>query len=369
MRVLFRTDASEEIATGHVSRCLTLSESLRDRGAEIQFVCRDHPGNLADQIRQHGIPVHLLNPPGPQDATAANGQQYQTWLGASQETDAAETRTVVQELGGADWVIVDHYGIGQSWHRQLRNEALSIAVIDDLADRPYDCDLLLDQNFGRSHADYQSLTPAGAELLLGPKYALLRPEFAEWRETALGRRRENTTPRNILINMGGVDADNVTSLVLEKLAEATFDSSLKITVMLGKYAPYRQQVEETAKSVHLHVDVRSGVTEVARLLTDVDIAIGAAGASSWERCCLGLPSLLFTTADNQHYIAEQLDSAGAGIHVGRPEQVAQNPDRLLEPLRRLLTKADYRNEVSLRASSIVDGNGTARVARAITGGL
>ena len=207
MNIIFRTDASLDIGTGHFMRCLTLADALRERGAECRFVCREHAGNLLDVIRQRGFEAYGL-PLG--DAVTAKSDVsdnllplHAAWLGADWASDAEQTLAAIGDTK-FDWLIVDHYALDARWEHRLRCSCHRLMVIDDLADRVHDCDLLLDQNLGRTAADYKERVPATCTVLAGAQYALLRPEFAALRAYSLERRAHPKLKR-LLITMGGVE--------------------------------------------------------------------------------------------------------------------------------------------------------------------
>lgn len=312
LQVVFRVDAALEIGTGHVMRCLTLADALRKRGAECLFLCRPHPGNLIAQIAARGHRVLALAPPQATTiSTMPDDPAHAFWLGASWQEDAAQT---LAALDGehADWLIIDHYALDHRWERALRSTCGRLMVMDDLADRIHDCDLLLDPSLGREQAHYVPLVPEGTILLLGPHHALLRPEFAEHRAESLARRKAPEL-RHLLVTMGGVDQDNATGNLLAALDAATLPPDLRITVVMGLHAPWLQEVQVQAARMSVPTLVRVGVDDMARLMTASDLAIGAGGGTSWERCCLGLPSFVLCLAQNQLEIAATLQRSGAAI--------------------------------------------------------
>lgn len=367
MRLLFRTDASREIGTGHVMRCLALADALRAGGADVFFICRELPGHMESAIRQQGFEALML--PAPQGKFRLNpeGPTHSSWLGVSQREDAEQTHEVVRQLGALDWIVVDHYALDARWESDLREVVRHIAVIDDLADRQHDCDVLLDQTYGREPVDYDGLVPASVRYLLGPRYALLRKEFALWRPRALARRQLRAAPRRLFVNFGGVDACNATGFVLRLLDHVAEElpSELAITVVVGATSPYRREVEASADRLKLPTTVLSGVMNMAELMTEADLAIGAAGATSWERCCLGLPALIIEVAKNQRLIAKELDRAGAAIFSGTQAEVEQEPERLLRALYALLADGQATAQISESAAAISDGHGADRVALAL----
>lgn len=364
MKVIFRADASLQIGTGHVMRCLTLADALAAQGAECQFICREHHGNLIEQIRNKGHIAHALPIQPPVGAsslaiepTAAKHEPaHSQWLGATQEQDAADCALILAEVK-PDWLIVDHYALDAHWENQLKPYYRQLLVIDDLADRPHQCDLLLDQTFGRNGEDYRALVPASCRLLCGSQYALLRPEFAALRAYSL-QRRANPQLRQLLITMGGVDKDNATGQVLEALRGCLLPAQCQITVVMGATAPWLTEVSRQAQSMPWPTKVMGGVSDMARLMADSDMAIGAAGATSWERCCLGLPTIMLVLAGNQHKVAQGLELAGAVQVLKDPQEIL---DRLPVLLNGLLSSPSLQAEMCEAAARIADGRGVATV--------
>ena len=316
MRVVVRADASLQIGTGHVMRCLTLATGLADRGAQVDFICRAHEGNLIALIEQRGFRVITLLCASGADKASLDQPVHAHWLGCDWQTDAQQSLGAI--FGMVDWLIVDHYALDHRWETAMRPKCARIMCIDDLADRSHDCDLLLDQSLGRCSQDYAHLVPEPAKLLLGPKYALLRPEFAQWRDASLAR-RETPQLRHILVTMGGVDSDNVTGRVLAALQGQETTTLDKITVVLGPHAPWREQVTKQAAAMPVPTQVLSGVDNMAELMASCDLIIGAGGSTTWERCALGVPSILIILAENQRTIGVSLEKSGAALVVD-PEQ-------------------------------------------------
>ena len=248
MKIAFRVDASLQIGTGHVMRCLTLADALAAQGADCLFICREHQGNLIEHIRNKGYCVHALPvlPSVCASSLAINtvsdeqSLAHSHWLGATQVEDAAACAAILAGVK-PDWLIVDHYALDARWELALKSHYRKLMVIDDLADRPHLCDLLLDQTFGRDAEDYHELVPAISRLLCGSRYALLRPEFAALRDYSL-QRRANPQLRQLLITMGGVDKDNATGQVLEALRGCALPAQCHITVVMGTTAPWLDEV-------------------------------------------------------------------------------------------------------------------------------
>lgn len=360
--VVFRADASLQIGTGHIMRCLALASALRLEGADCRFVCRAHPGHLVGLIRDRGFAVMVL-PMGTLHRSHPTLTTHDDWLGCDRDSDAAQTIAALQG-SRPDWIVVDHYALEASWEHVLAAHCHAMFVIDDLADRDHQCELLLDQNLGRDGMHYSGRLSTGCEVLAGPAYALLRPEFASMRAYSLERRR-NTPMQQILISLGGIDRTNATGELLEALRSCTLPNDLRISVVMGANAPWLAEVRAIAACMpwptQVHVDVR----DMARLMADSDLAFGAAGATSWERCCLGLPSIVLGLAVNQRGILNALHEAGAVMAVPNRSDCT-GPDLAALPhlLQSTMVPATLRR-LSAAAKHIVDGLGTKRVLAAI----
>jgi UDP-2,4-diacetamido-2,4,6-trideoxy-beta-L-altropyranose hydrolase len=372
MKVAFRADASLQMGSGHVMRCLTLADALKAQGAQCHFISRAHAGHLLELIRQRGfavtaLPVELHQPSTSSQVVNAPVQEpaHARWLGCDWQTDARQTGTILASLQ-PDWLAVDHYAIDQRWEAALQSHYKKLLVIDDLADRPHRCDLLLDQNLGRQPQDYVGLVPAQCQVLIGPQYALLRPEFAVLRLYSLQRRQAQPVMRQLLITMGGVDQPNATGQVLQALKTCALPQECRITVVMGLAAPWLQNVRELAAQMPWPTDVVVNVSDMAQRMADSDLAIGAAGSTSWERCCLGLPTLMVVLADNQKEAAEHLEHAGAAHCLSLNDQLQQQiQDRLIL----LLNQREQLSQMSICASEITDGNVVERIVSAMTSPL
>lgn len=362
----FRVDASLLMGNGHVMRCLTLADALTNQGAQCHFISREHPGHLLGLIRQRGFAVTAL--PAvipPLSANTQNGSYrpiepvHAPWLGCDWQTDADQTRAILAKLQ-PDWLVVDHYALDQRWETALRPNFQQLMVIDDLADRPHQCDLLLDQNLGRQPQDYVGLVPAHCQVLTGPQYALLRPEFAALRAYSLQRRQQSVLKR-VLITMGGVDQLNATGQVLQALKGCTLPQDCRISVVMGLQAPWLKQVRMQAQDMPWPSEVLVNISDMARRMADSDLAIGAAGSTSWERCCLGLPTLMLVLADNQRLGAQALQEKQAALLI---EDVSDTAIQL--PLAFNVSASHHRlQQMSTAAAAITDGRGIEKVSKAM----
>ena len=363
MLVVFRTDASVQIGTGHVMRCLTLAEELRKQGHNCRFICRDHRGHLGELIAGKGFPVNLLltTVEDSLDYSRGYGTAHSEWLGVPWQLDVAQTLSLLESLP-VDWLVVDHYALDAHWERQVCTVVGRIIAIDDLADREHHVDLLLDQNLGRSANDYNELVPDHCIRLIGPGYALLRPEFSEFRERSLRRRGETKLSR-ILVSMGGMDTPNATTAVLKALEASDLPSTLDFDVVMGSTAPWLDEVRHLSERSRFGIRVSTNVQNMAERMCLADLSIGAAGSTSWERCVLGLASIAVSQAHNQSAILQALAVAGAAERLGfsfEDWELSGIVNSFLQDPEKLSTMA-------ANASRVCDGMGTGRVVEWLNG--
>ena len=348
MKVIFRVDASLQMGTGHVMRCLTLAQALKENGADVKFICRKHEGSLIDKIRSSGFVVHELEVL--EEAEVDTKLAHSHWLGATQQQDADDCIDIFK-AEKIDWLIVDHYALDELWQKRLKPYYKKLMAIDDLADRKHQCNILLDQTFGRQQEDYSEFIPKECQLLLGSQYALLRPEFAKWRPYSL-ERRSKLEFKQLLVNMGGVDVDNVTERILDELKLCNLPNDLHITVVMGGSSPHLESVKSKATTLPYKTEVKVDVGNMAEIMANSDIAIGAAGSTTWERCCLGLPTIQMAIADNQSTIAKTLAKKNA---IKIFQSIRDLPSMIYDPI-------VWMKYVSQISRKIVDGLGAKRVA-------
>ena len=341
-------------------RCRTLARELHRRGAVITYLCRRQPGDLISLLEQE-FPVLALPE---QPLAACDGLEgrdlYSAWLGCSQATDAAQCLEALDQAGssGAHWLVVDHYGLDASWEGAMRERLGSepppqLLVIDDLADRSHSCDLLLDQNFFGEATErrYQGLIPQQCRQLLGPHYALLGPEYAVLHPLVPPR----TELRRVLVFFGGVDPHNCTGQAIEALMTPEL-AHLAVDVVLGLQCPHREAVETLVAKRH-DTTLHGPQPSLAGLIARADLAIGAGGATTWERACLGLPSVVLPIAANQLPFSEALAAAGF-IHLLLDPLDLVSELGMIEP--HLLAQ-------SQNCQKLTDGWGAQRLATALLG--
>ncbi|MBP0640062.1 UDP-2,4-diacetamido-2,4,6-trideoxy-beta-L-altropyranose hydrolase, partial [Cupriavidus sp. AcVe19-6a] len=349
--VAFRVDASSKIGSGHVHRCLALASALKSSGANVEFICRAHVGSLLDLIRSRGFAYHVLERPN------APREDVYPWLGVSYEEDKADTVGVIKKIGYVDWLVIDHYGIGIEWERELKPYVGSRLVIDDLANRAHDCEVLLDQNlFPNAERRYASLVPLNCAMLLGPKYALLRDEFSRNQQQLC--QPDYDPSSRIFVFFGGVDFTNETLKFLRACFEAKkFPDGVEVVV--GAQNRNLEDIRKIIRNdgrINLHVQVDN----IAKVMRRCNYAFGAGGTTNWERFALGLNASVTSVADNQIESSLYLQERDLIDYLG------ESPAVSVECYRRALSTLRPSSELmrvrSMKITALVDGHGTRRVA-------
>lgn len=317
MKVYIRADSSVDIGSGHVMRCLTLAEELRQSGSEVVFLCRDLKGNIMTIIRNRGFQVNSL--PG-LNCSVSKSNIFSVLKKLWYEDFLAVRKVIHQDVTIPEWLIVDHYSLDIEWETSLRQYVKKIMVIDDLADRKHDCDVLLDQNYYENmFVRYNNLVPDYCKKLIGPRYALLREEFIKARQN-LKNIMENVN--RILVFFGGSDPTNETIKTLYALKMLNL-LDLQIDVVVGSSNPNKQEVENICTQIP-SANFHCQIDNMAELMAESDLAIGAGGSAVWERCYLALPTIVIITAENQEAIVNDLSKYGAIISLGRSEDISAN---------------------------------------------
>lgn len=336
MRVVFRVDASIEIGSGHLMRCLTLADVLKSRDVEVAFVCQKSPGSMIELIESRGFDCVSIGNLPERDV----------------EQDAQKTAAALigHFPNGVDWVVVDHYGLDAQWEKRMRSFARHILVIDDLANRPHDCDLLLDQNFYTGlESRYLALVSDTTRCLLGPAHVLLRPEFAQAGKTL--RRRDGNVGR-ILVFFGGSDSTNQTQRALEGI-DALQRPDIRVDVVVGSANPHWELVRTYCDS-RSWASFHRQISNMAELISAADLGIGAGGAAMWERCVLGLPTLTVVFADNQVQTTEDVARTGAIVYLGWANDLTGKD--YADAISRFLDRPDDLVTVSTKALELMDAS-------------
>ncbi|MFK4534013.1 UDP-2,4-diacetamido-2,4,6-trideoxy-beta-L-altropyranose hydrolase [Bradyrhizobium ottawaense] len=358
--VVFRVDASVEMGLGHLTRCLTLANALAGSAVRSYFLMRSHAAGLVHMVERAGHAVRLLpDPAEPALEPGCDAVPHAHWLPTTRQKDAEQTCSALAEIGRVEWLIVDHYALDIRWERACRRDGLRILVIDDLADRDHDCEVLLDQNLVfQMEVRYRDRVPTACVQLLGPGYAMLRPEFAEQR--ALLTPRSGKISR-ILICFGGSDPTNETAKALTAIAILA-TSQLAVDVVIGPSNPNTGSVHALCRQMP-NVALHPSSTNIAELMRRADLSIGAGGVMNWERCCLGLPVLALDIAKNQVPSLTRLAQAGALVHLGSGASVSA--DDIAAAVKALAADRAQARRLGEVAATLVDGDGAERVCRAI----
>lgn len=354
MNVLIRADASKKIGTGHIMRCLTLANELKKQGEHAIFCSRHLTESLKNTILVSGHQLIRLENEDDSDSREVV-DQYSSWLETSQNFDADEMLGKI-ELKQVDWVIVDHYALDSIWHHKIKdnNEHVKILVINDLFDKTHDCDLFLNQNIiFNENSVYENYLGSNVDKLLGPKYALLRDEFIRYRSKAEIR---TYGVKNVLVFFGGIDINNTTGKTLSALTKID-DQRLSVEAVIGAAHPRIDDLRDQCKSQGFNLNVQ--VDNMAELMCWADLSIGASGSASWERCCLGLPSIIISLADNQIAIAEAAESTGIMNYLGKDEELTQFD--IATAVTALCESTDELARMSATCFAYVDGSGKQRV--------
>lgn len=341
MKVVIRVDASVRIGSGHVMRCLVLADALKKKNYRILFASLPQQGDMIAYIMERGFEVIELNPPEV-ESFPEHDDDYACWLQRSVRDDAED---FIQKVKAADLIVTDHYAIGYEWQRHVKATlGCKLLAVDDLV-RAHTVDIIVDQTLGRKPNDYAS----GKRVLAGSQYALLNARFTQAREKALQRACDLNKPK-VLVSMGGIDRPNATLSVLKVLVQHV---DAEFTVLLSPRAPHYRKVVSWC-SGHNNVVHQDFVSNMADLMLKHDIAIGASGSTSWERACLGLPSIIIPLAENQMMICEQLVANKAAIAISL-EQIQTN---ILSCYQKLISDWESYHQANLR---LCDGRGTNRV--------
>jgi len=330
--LIFRADASTQIGTGHVMRCLALAQSWQDQGGQATFVFANKSTALENRLLLEGMQVVYLS------------------VEAGSHEDANQTVDFAQQFN-AEWVVVDGYQFGAEYQKNIKNSGLNLLFIDDYghSDRYY-ADLVLNQNIS-AHSELYPSREIHTKLLLGTQYTLLRREFWKW----LGWQREiNAIASRILVTLGGGDPDNVTLKVIQALQQVNVND-LEVIVVIGGSNPHYEVLQKEIATSSLAISLKRNVNDMPELMAWADIAIAAGGSTNWELAFMGLPSLAISVSDNQIAIAKELNQQGVVSYLGWYQQV--EPTQISEAVQNLIGDRAKREEMSLKGRKLVDGKG------------
>ena len=332
---VFRFDASRSIGGGHALRCMTLADALFKKGWSCCYCVGEETLKVVPRLKERQNEcLELTGEPERQP------ELMRKWLSGEV----------------CDLLVVDHYGLDVRFETLCRDFASRILIIDDLANRPHDGDFVLDQTLGRLEQQYSNLVPSTCRFFLGPEFALLNLRYAARRKQSIERRNQIRSVSRILISIGLTDPLGLSGQVLEQIADIP---DVEVDIVLGADAPGLDAVREKAKSYDGRVRVHVDIDDLSGLMVEADLSVGGCGSTSWERCCLGLPTLGIVIAENQQLIADNLVSVGA-------LEVVSDMARFGEQLGSLVGDLDRMKRMSRAAASVCDGLGSERVANGLS---
>lgn len=355
MNIVVRVDSSFDIGAGHLMRCLTLANALRERGAHVSFVCGDSPGNQNSILRKQRYIVYELKAPPTESFSSVSVSM--DGVAVDWEFDAQQTiQSLIGDIDKIDWLIVDHFSLDARWEAKIKDHVKKIMVIDNLADRAHNCDLLLDyEDLNGDVSDrYLDHVPERCLRLLGPRYVILRPEFAKMRKIVKCR---NGSIKNILIFMGSSDQLNITGQILETLVAVTVEK-FHIDVVVGYINPHKVTIQHLCSKVP-NATYHCQTSDMASLMARSDLMIGTAGVSIWEACCLGLPSMVIVTAKNQELATKTLATKGILTNLGVQGNLSMQ--NFKANIRDMFNDSSICRSQSKKAYELVDGDGVEKI--------
>jgi UDP-2,4-diacetamido-2,4,6-trideoxy-beta-L-altropyranose hydrolase len=357
-KVAFRFDSSTWIGSGHAVRCSTLGRALLRQGVEVHILTREMPGHSIESLKGQGFLVHPL-PKISQPLESNCELPHGTWLGVDQETDLTQCSKKLSSLGRFDWLITDHYALDHRWQKPIRQFTKRILAIDDVADRKLEADILLDQNYFKNPSErYLGLVPEDCLLLLGPSFALLKEDFQQL--TSQISHRDGKI-RRIFVFFGGFDEPSLTARWVDAFISLPQQDVVADVVINKKHPSFSKLkiISQADPRLKLHSDLPS----LGPLMLKADLAFGGGGTTTWERCCLGLPSIVISLAENQISIAKALSQANILGYLGHHDQL--NEKSMQYHLSQLIKNGPDPNWAEA-SRFLVDGKGTLRTAETMS---
>lgn len=345
MLIYIRVDSSIQLGSGHVMRCLTLAHELQENGGEIVFLCRNLVGNLSSLVEQNGFTVYLLPEVNSKMGVDNPELLYSQW----QEDFMVTSKAIRERAIVPDLLVVDHYALDERWENAIKAYVRRVMVIDDLANRRHYCDILLDNNYYANMKDrYHGLVPQHCKMLLGPSYALLRHEFIQARCKV---RVRNGLVKRMLVFISGSDPTNETAKVLLALKMMNLNGIIT-DVIVGNSNPNREIVRQLCldiPSTYFHCQVDN----MADYMANADLAIGAGGTATWERCYLGLPTIAIIVADNQELVVKDVAKYGALVNAGRSSNITSVS--FADTLQSLISNHNFLLKLSKKSLNLMSG--------------
>ena len=333
MRIGFRFDSSELIGAGHASRCTTLADELSRRGAEVAVCTRGLLDDDRREIESRGYPIY--------------------WLGQGIDSEIQDAGATIAAIGDVDVLVVDHYGLGAVWEIAVRMSANAVVVIDDLANRVHDADLIVDSTYPGIKDRYEK--SKSSSFMLGPRYAFIAPRFRRARN---GQRLTSTKLTRLAVSLGQGNSGVLLDLVAGILSQPEF-VHLRVDLVLPRSVKGIDRFSNHAKSTP-RIRILYAPIDLARLFSRVDVALTGGGVTLLERLCIGVPGVAICLAENQVPSVSALTEAGATLSVPFDQEL--DPNALSEQLTSLLEEKEQVQQMIEKGKMIVDGFGAGRVA-------
>lgn len=333
---VFRADANVQIGGGHVLRSLVLAKRLASRGHICIFISVEESFNFVP-VSTAGVNVVEIK---------------------KSEFNNVEMIKHIYDRQAANAIVVDSYQLDFEFETTLSSFFPKVIVFDDMPSRRHNADVLIDPTLGRKSSEYERFVDENCLLLLGPEYAPMREEFSLLRDLSIGLKLQDS-PRNLLISYGLTDPENLTLRTLKTLKTFLPEHKLTLDIVIGNGTPTRSEIIECAKTLKDGIKIHTNVEKMAELMLHSDIIIGSPGSSSWERCCMGIPSILTSVAQNQIQIGEKLQEYGCAIYLGRFQEA--NHQNLLGALESLLMSDSIRTNMIHSAAKVCTGLGSVRI--------
>ena len=337
-RLFFRVDASPEIGLGHLRRCWVLAQRCRRLGAECHFLVRRREfalpidGEWKDAI-VHDIPWDC----DPQEDALLTMNwclENQVWTGVLDHYRLDESYQKILERGGVKWL---QFGNKRHAHPLLG------AWVHDASP-------------GASSGDYQTRR-ANPEtfFLTGPRFALVGESFVETRATLQAPVEQEV--RSILLTFGGGDDFGAFGRALDWLDAVGF-SGRRVVLTTGLNPRLSVLRKRAAKSPCIEMQVDNW--SPASVMASCQLAICAGGTSLHEFACLGVPTIIVCTADNQVAPACAWQEAGFGKNLGSLEDIDET--QAIQVIEQMIGDHQSRLDCARACWSSQDGLGASRVA-------
>lgn len=335
--LVFRTDSGNGIGWGHTMRCFALAQKFKEKNHHVSFIVRKHPNNISDLLKEQDFDIFYLK------------EKNYYW-----KNDALQTKKIIERIGNVDWLIVDNYRLDIRWEKFLKSYVKKLMIIDDMTLRIHECDLLLDQNYYKNSKIYNKFIPKKCKLLIGPKFALLRKDFYQKRKKLKAR---NGQINKILVSLGGTDNTNETIKIMNGINELN-NKKINVDLLMTNSNKKHTKFQKTF-SKFSNITIHHKNFNMAELMKQADLSIGAGGSSTWERCCLGLPSIVSITAKNQIQLTKEMEKKGCIINLGMSKKIlSKNYTDTINNLNKSAL-----SQMSKNGLKLVDGKGTSRVTK------